>query len=100
VIEVISTMVALVSSAICIAWACATYHPREVCPPGWWIPEGVRRTGEFVCRPAPRGVTERDHRGVLVDHSSQPAGELEMHVTCGGTSVPVIDADGRTVSCR
>lgn len=90
----------LVSSAICIAWACATYHPREVCPIGWWIPEGVRRTGEFVCRPTPRGATERNKKGILMDRSVQPAGALERHVTCGVGAVPVIEADGRTVSCR
>lgn len=100
ILEKLVTIVGLLISAVVIAWTCAMYHPRESCPVGQWIPEGVRRTGEFTCRPVPRGQTERNRNGILIDQSIQPAGELEKHVICGGVSVPVIEADGRTVSCR
>lgn len=90
----------LFGSAVCFAWVIASHQPREACAIGWWIPEGVRRSGEFVCRPAPRGDTERTKAGILIDHSVQPAGEIHKHVICGGIAVPVIETDGRTVSCR
>ena len=99
-IEAIATVLSLAGSAVCFAWVIVMHQPREACDVGWWIPEGVRRSGEFVCRPAPRGDTERTARGVLIDHSIQPAGEIHKHVICGGVAVPVIENYGRTVVCR
>lgn len=98
--EMIGTLITALGGIACFAWACATTPQTATCPTGWWIPEGVRRTGDFVCRPSPVGDTQRTPAGILVDHSVQPAGELRRHVTCGARAVPIIISDGRTVSCR
>lgn len=90
----------LIGSMLLIMWACATHQQRFACPRGWWLPEGVRDTGEFTCRPAPVGVEFRNQRGVLVDRSVQPAGALQDRVWCTGGSIPVQGDDGRTVSCQ
>lgn len=78
---------------------CALRHPRgATCPHGWWLAKGVRRSGEYVCRPAPIGDDMRDSRGVLVDHSMQPDGELVGRVYCEPNAIPTI-VDTRAVAC-
>jgi hypothetical protein len=101
VLKTIVLFVSTLTGVACFAWACAITPPsKAACPTGWWIPEGVRRSGDFTCRPVPVGDTERLANGRIVDHSVQPVGEREMHVICGVGAVPVIAVDGRTVSCR
>lgn len=87
-------------SIILIVWACATQPQRITCPRGWWLPEGVRPSGAFTCRPSPIGGEYRDARGILHDQSTQPAGMIVGQVWCEPPSMPVIATDGRTVLCR
>ena len=96
VIEALGT----VGSMLLLLWACATHQQHFTCAPGWWLPEGVRRDGDFACRRVPVGPELRDGRGVLIDRSEQPDGIVESRVYCTGGSVPVIGDDGRTVSCQ
>lgn len=95
-VEVAATL----ATILLFLWTIASSPREESCARGWWIPEGVRRTGEFTCRPSPRGVTERDARGILRDQSVQPPGAVRMRVYCADDEDAVALDDGRTVACR
>jgi len=77
-------------SALVLCLAFFTRPTHAACPHGWWMPEGVRRTGEFVCRPVPVGDDVRTPRGILVDHSVQPDGHVYLRVYCQPNAIPTI----------
>ena len=80
---------------LCIAFA----RPKTAtCPQGWWLPEGLRRTGEFVCRPQAIGGDD----DVLTGRSTaiQPSGELHGRIYCTNGTEPIIRRDGVTVGCQ
>jgi hypothetical protein len=95
-LEVLGTL----GTIVLFLWVFATTPQRTSCPPHWWIPEGVRTTGAFVCKRSPVGDDHRDANGILHDDSVQPDGTLDGHVWCEAPSRPVIATDGRTVLCR
>lgn len=70
-------------------------HAR--CPRGWWLPEGIRRSGEFTCRPAPVGGDDDALTGR--DTATQSPAELSGQIYCTGGAVPVVNGD-RVVGCQ
>ena len=93
---VIETLAALFSVVV-LCWSMATHPTQRRCPDGWWLPEGVRRSGAFVCRPSPIGGDD----DVLTGKSTgvQPPGAIRGRVYCTGGSVPIVRYDGLTVGC-
>ena len=83
-----------VASIVLIMVGLVIRPPHATCPPRWWIPEGMRTNGEFVCRPPLTGTDERTARGILVDHSTQPPGGIELHVYCPPNSIPTLIGPG------
>ena len=71
-----------------LLWS-ATAPTKRACPRGWWMAEGVRRSGEFKCRPALLGP-END--------APQPAGELRGFVVCPKGTEP--RQNGLSVWCQ
>lgn len=85
--------------SILVLALCALLGPRHAtCPDGWWLAKGVQPDGSYVCRPAPIGDDARNARGILVDHSVQPDGELEGRVYCPENAIPTI-VDTRGIDC-
>jgi hypothetical protein len=72
-------------------------HPKRFeCPRGWWLPEGVRRSGDFVCRPDLVGGV--DDRPGGADHSIEPFGLVVGRVFCNAGTVPIV-VGSRIVTC-
>jgi len=94
-VEVLST----IASIVLMLWACATMPTYVQCPKGFWIPDRVT-DGVVRCRRSPVGPDGRNARGILVDYSVEPPGEIASQVYCTGGSVPIRGDDGRTVSCQ
>jgi hypothetical protein len=89
-----------VVSIFVLGWALTTSPHRFQCPTGWWLPEGVRSSGAFTCRPTPIGDDSRNSTGYLIDHSIERHGFIEGQIYCPPDELVVIGDDGRTVSCH
>lgn len=89
----IDTAYTLLSMAVMLVWL--AMRPQHInCPTRWWVPEGIRRSGDFVCRPPLTGDDARDARGILRDHSKQPPGFIAMRVYCPPNSIPTLIGPG------
>jgi hypothetical protein len=90
--------IAIALASLCVyLWALATHPTHMRCPPGWWLPEGAR--GRVArCRPSPVGVDTRDARGVLVDRTVQPPGEIDVPLYCTGGAT--LRQDGVKAWCQ
>lgn len=94
-IDVVSAVFAALSCVVvCAAIAARPHHAR--CPSGWFLPEGVRADGHFVCRPVPPIRDGTSPRGGYLDLSVQPPGSLYGRVYCRGRA---FTTDGTTVGC-
>lgn len=85
----------LIASVAILCWSMATHPSRVECPRGWYA-EGVRPDGETRCRPTPA----RDCPTTAQCDDGWLPGALEDRVWCVGGTVPVVDDDGRVVSCQ
>lgn len=88
----------LVLGVVCTLCAMFMIKPQHAsCPPGWWLPEGIRRSGVYVCRPTPIGDTVRVGKAI-VDQSVQPTGYVVGQIFCEPNAIPTI-VDTRSVAC-
>ena len=68
---------------------------RAQCPPGWWLGEGVRASGEYACHASlPRTCGEDGQ-----PPCKQPA-RVRGRIYCTGGTRPIVHPDGRTVGCQ
>ncbi len=71
-------------------------HAR--CPRGWWLAEGIRRSGSFVCRPPVIGGDDDVLTGLQT--SIQPPEAIAGQIYCSPPKVPITLYDFATVTCR
>jgi hypothetical protein len=77
-------------SALLLTFAFFCRPTHSACPHGWWIPEGIRRDGNFTCQPAPIGDTIRDSRGIIRDTSITQPGHIRLRLYCPENAIPTI----------
>ncbi len=95
VIEILTS----IASIVCLLWAMATHPTKAQCPKGWWLPYGVRETGEYRCLPVSVGGDDDVLTGK--DTGYQPLGEIRSRIYCTGGTRPIIDQrTGRGVGCQ
>ncbi len=79
---------------------CAVMRPRALeCPRGFWLPTGIRPSGDFACAPLVTGDPARDGAGGSRDDSVQPEGELAGAIYCVSGERAIV-VDDRHVECR
>lgn len=97
-IDVVSAVCSAVSAVVILV--CVAREPAQAtCPPGWWLPEGVRpHSGLYVCKPKAPVCDGTGPRGGYFDCSEQPPGWLVGRVYCpvGKRAVTV---DGVVITC-
>jgi len=94
VTEVVSCLL-----SICILLSAFITRPVAArCPAGWYVDSGIRRSGEFSCRPQIVGDPLYDGAGGYPERGVQPPGRLRGHIYCTGGSVPIV-VDINIVGC-
>jgi len=72
---------------------------RAHCPRGFVLNTGIRRSGAFQCTRVPVGGDHRDSRGIIIDDSFVPPGEVDGWIYCTNGQEPIV-VDARTVGCQ
>lgn len=85
----------IIAILVLLRGVCA--QPRAArCPPRWYLSEGVRRSGEYVCHePLPRSLDDTR------DGASQGSDGLRIpgRIYCTGGARSIV-VDERTVGCQ
>lgn len=80
------------ASLLLRAWAAVTRPSSASCPPRWWLSEGVRAEGRYVCS-APVGPEEWPP----IDAMSPPS--IDGRIYCGDGERAIQVGNGRSVGC-
>lgn len=94
----VAGIVGLLFTVATLCWAMAAGRPHAArCPDGWWLPEGVRSDGSFICKPNAPIHDGTTPRGGYIDLSTEPPGWLRGRVYCPGRAAT---DDGVSVVCK
>jgi hypothetical protein len=87
-------------SVLTILVCCALQPTHARCPRGWYLDDGVRRSGVYTCGRDLVGDPNRDGTYGRPDISVKPPGEIWGRIYCTGGSHPIVSDDNVTVGCQ